>query len=98
MWGEMFWAAVESAAFVISDPHTLIRIGLAMIPPSCDIARVIREAVWLHANKVRWAEARDRIVFSWGHNQALQRAAESRLHDSRVALRRGLRRQALQGR
>ncbi len=33
MWGEMFWAAVESAAFVIADPHTLINIGLAMIPP-----------------------------------------------------------------
>ena len=27
-WGEMFWAAVESVAFVIDDPFTLIDIGL----------------------------------------------------------------------
>jgi len=69
MWGEMFWAAVESAAFVLDDPLALIRIGLAMIPPSCDIARVIREAVWLHQNGVQWAEARDRIVRIYGNDQ-----------------------------
>ena len=69
MWGEMFWAAVESAAFVLDDPLTLIGIGLAMIPPSCNIARVIREAVWLHQNGVRWAEARDRIVRIYGNEQ-----------------------------
>ena len=34
MWGEMFWAAVESAAFVVDDPKALIGIGLHMIPPS----------------------------------------------------------------
>ena len=69
MWGEMFWAAVESAAFVLDDPLALIRIGLAMIPPSCNIARVIREAVWLHLNGVRCAEARDRIVRVYGNDQ-----------------------------
>lgn len=69
MWGEMFWAAVESAAFVVRDPLALVRIGLAMIPPSCNIARVIREAVWLWQNGVRWAEARDRIVRIYGNDQ-----------------------------
>ena len=69
MWGEMFWAAVESAAFVVSDPMSLIRIGLAMIPPSCSIARVIREAVWLHEHGVGWAEARERIVQVYGNAQ-----------------------------
>ncbi|MFB3882571.1 MAG: ADP-ribosylglycohydrolase family protein [Armatimonadota bacterium] len=69
MWGEMFWAAVESAAFVLDDPQVLIRIGLAMIPPSCNIARVIREAVWLHQHGTRWAEARDRIVRIYGNDQ-----------------------------
>jgi hypothetical protein len=48
---------------------TLIRIGLAMIPPSCNIARVIREAVWLHQNGLRWAQARDRIVRVYGNDQ-----------------------------
>jgi ADP-ribosylglycohydrolase len=69
MWGEMFWAAVESAAFVLSDPLVLIHIGLAMIPPSCSIARVIREAVWLREHGRRWAEARERIVQVYGHAQ-----------------------------
>ncbi|HEX2950808.1 MAG TPA: ADP-ribosylglycohydrolase family protein, partial [Armatimonadota bacterium] len=69
MWGEMFWAAVESAAFVISDPLTLIRIGLSMIPPSCSISRVIREAIWCSQNGKRWAEARDRIVKIYADDQ-----------------------------
>jgi len=67
MWGEMFWAAVESAAFVVDDPKALIGIGLHMIPPSCNIARVIREAVWCFENGKRWAEARDRIERIYRH-------------------------------
>jgi ADP-ribosylglycohydrolase len=60
--GEMFWAALESAAFVERDPMTLIRIGLAMIPLSSHLARAIREAVWCHRNGLTWGEARERIV------------------------------------
>ena len=60
--GEMFWAAVEAAAFVEKDPMTLIRIGLAMIPLSSHVGRAIREAVWCHENGVSWGEARERIV------------------------------------
>jgi ADP-ribosylglycohydrolase len=69
MWGEMFWAAAESAAFVVSDPHTLIRIGLTMIPPACNIARVIREVVWMRGNGTPWAEARERIMRIYGNEQ-----------------------------
>ena len=69
MYGEIFWAAVESAAFVVRDPLTLIRIGLAMIPIPCQISRVIREALWCHANGLRWAAARERIAARFGHLQ-----------------------------
>jgi ADP-ribosylglycohydrolase len=69
-YGEMFWAAVESAGFVLSDPKTLIRIGLAMIPVSCLISRVIREALWCSEHEMEWAEARERIVTYYGHYQA----------------------------
>ena len=62
MMGEMFLAAVESAAFVLSDPLTLIDIGLAMIPPASAIARVVRQAVWAWRNNVRWSKARDEII------------------------------------
>jgi ADP-ribosylglycohydrolase len=69
MYGEMFWAAVESGAFVESDPITLIRIGLEMIPLSSHIARSIREAVWCYQNGLIWGEARERIASRFGHLQ-----------------------------
>ena len=70
MHGEMFWAAVEAAAFVENDPMTLIRIGLNMIPLSSHIARSIREAVWCHQNGKTWGEARQRIATRFGHIQS----------------------------
>ena len=69
-WGEMFWAALQAAAFVETDPLTLIRIGLNMIPLSSHIARSIREALWCHENGVAWGDARERIASRFGHVQA----------------------------
>ncbi len=69
MYGEMFWAALQSAAFVESNPMTLIRIGLNMIPLSSHLARSIREAIWCHRNGKTWGEARERIATRFGHIQ-----------------------------
>jgi len=69
MHGEMFWAAVESAAFVIADPLTLIRIGLAMIPLSSQVSRVVREAAWCWQNGASWNDARERVLAAFGHSQ-----------------------------
>jgi ADP-ribosylglycohydrolase len=69
-YGEMFWAAVEAAAFVVADPITLIRIGLNMIPLSSHIARSIREALWCYENGLNWGMARERIASRFGHIQA----------------------------
>jgi len=68
-WGEMFWAAVESASFVIKDVKTLIQIGLSMIPVSCNISRVIREVLRCHENGMRWDEVRERVATVFGHHQ-----------------------------
>jgi len=68
VYGEMFWAAVEAAAFVISDPKTLISIGLAMIPIWSRISRVVRDAAWCHDNGIAWQECRQRILDSFGHH------------------------------
>lgn len=68
-YGEIFWAAVESAAFVENDPMTLIRLGLNMIPVSSHIARVIREAVWCFETGKTWGTARERINVRFGHIQ-----------------------------
>ncbi len=70
MWGEMFWSALQAAAFVETDPMTLIRIGLNMIPLSSHIARSIKEAVWSYENGKTWGEARERIATRFGHLQS----------------------------
>ena len=69
-YGEMFWAVVESAAFVINDPFTLINIGLSMIPISSHISRCIREAVRCYKENLEWGEARERIATIFGHHNA----------------------------
>ena len=68
-YGEMFWAAVESAAFVLDDPQTLIRIGLSMIPSSSLIHRSVREVLWCRRKGLSWIEARNRILHCFGHAQ-----------------------------
>jgi hypothetical protein len=67
--GEMFWAALESAAFVISDPLALIHIGLQMIPIWSRISRAVREAVWCWENQAPLVDARERILRCFGHYQ-----------------------------
>ena len=65
MYGEIFFAAVESAAFVESDRRKLIGIGLSYIPDESATARAIQKAVECYENQVDIPEARKRI-----HNTA----------------------------
>jgi ADP-ribosylglycohydrolase len=65
MYGEVFCAALQSAAFVESDPYTLIEIGLSYIPPEGAVARCVRKAVECKKNNIDFIEARKRI-----HNTA----------------------------
>lgn len=58
VYGEIFFAALQSAAFVESDVHTLIDIGLSYIPQDSATARAIRKAVECYENKVDFYEAR----------------------------------------
>lgn len=67
VYGEMFWAAVQSAAFVINNPMTLIRIGLSMIPVWSTIARAVNAAIWCHENDIPWDQAREKILNRFGH-------------------------------
>ncbi len=68
VYGEMFLAALESAAFVEKDPLNLIDIGLQMIPSYCAAARAIKSAVWLHKNNIPWEDARQRILSRFAHS------------------------------
>jgi ADP-ribosylglycohydrolase len=60
--GEIFCAALESAAFVVNDLSTLIDIGLSYIPATCGVARAIQDAVNSYNEGKSWLEARDSIL------------------------------------
>jgi ADP-ribosylglycohydrolase len=65
MYGEVFCAAIQSAAFVESDPFKLIDIGLSYIPEQGAVARCIKKALECYKTRVDFYEARKRI-----HNEA----------------------------
>lgn len=65
MYGEIFFAALESAAFVESNPRKLIDIGLSYIPEDSVTAKVVKKAIECYDNKVDFFEARKII-----HNTA----------------------------
>jgi len=49
IYGAMFIAAMIAAAFVESDPHRLVEIGLSEIPKNCRLAEAVRETLdWIH--------------------------------------------------
>ena len=61
VYGELFNAALQSAAFVISDRDTLLDIGLSVIPENCKTAQTIRIAREQHATDKTWLEARNAV-------------------------------------
>ena len=61
-YGEIFTAAIESAAFVVSDLKELIKIGLSKIPSTCRVAQSVKAAVDCYNKGLEWKEARERIV------------------------------------
>ncbi|MCC6485586.1 MAG: ADP-ribosylglycohydrolase family protein [Armatimonadetes bacterium] len=67
VYGEMFLAALESAAFVEKNPFTLIDIALQMIPSWSAIARAVRMAVWAREHDLSWESAREQILRRFGH-------------------------------
>ncbi len=61
VYGEVFYAAMQSAAFVESDPRTLIDIGLSYIPKGCAVRRGIEEALRCCDEGLSLKEVRRRI-------------------------------------
>ncbi len=57
IYGEMMFAAMQAAAFVVSDPRALIAIGLSEIPRSCRLANVIHRTLEICANASDWEDA-----------------------------------------
>ncbi|HLK56371.1 MAG TPA: ADP-ribosylglycohydrolase family protein [Chthonomonadaceae bacterium] len=67
LWAAMFLAALGSAAFFLTDPLTLLTIGLAMIPRTCRTARAIKTALAVSQRGGAWLEARESVQHEVGH-------------------------------
>jgi ADP-ribosylglycohydrolase len=61
IYGEMFLAAMQAAAFVVDDPWKLIEIGLSEIPRECRLAIGVRELCgWMRECR-DWEACMDRV-------------------------------------
>jgi len=58
IYGEMFFAAAQAAAFAVNDPIEAIRIGLSEIPTECDLARDVRWALEIGPTVKDYRQAR----------------------------------------
>lgn len=67
IWAEQFLAALESAAFIENDIHTLIETGLSVIPVNSEIARSIRDTMSWCDEALPFLEIRRRILAHHGN-------------------------------
>ncbi len=61
IYGEMLFAAIQSAAFVEPDPAKLVAIGLSEIPADCRLAIAVRALLRWIAETNDWEACMDRI-------------------------------------
>ena len=61
-WAEIFMAAMESAAFLVSDLRQLIDIGLSYVPADCGVAKAIHTTLECFDAGKTWLETRDEIL------------------------------------
>lgn len=62
VYGEMFFAALESAIFFEKDRDRLIEIGMTYIPENCRTAKALKDLLHWHKEGKNWLEARSLIL------------------------------------
>lgn len=67
LFGEIFFAALESAAFVLEDRDALLDLGLSFLPPDCRTALAVRVCREAHAAGADWLQCRQAILDAVGH-------------------------------
>lgn len=68
VYGEMFFAALESAVFLEKDRDRLIEIGMRYIPDDCRTALALRDLLAWHKEGKDWLEARELILKHHGES------------------------------
>jgi ADP-ribosylglycohydrolase len=61
-YAEIFMAALESAAFILSDLRELIAIGLSHIPADCGVTRAVHTTLECFDRGMTWKETREEIL------------------------------------
>lgn len=89
VYGEVFCAALESAAFVEKDIKKLIDIGLSYIPDDCGVAQAVRSVVESYESGKTWIEARDEIISKYAGWMARQLISERDMEKGFVGTKRG---------
>jgi len=62
VYGEVFFAALQSAAFVETDKYKLIDIGLSYIPDNCGVTKGIKAVIKCYSTGLDWKQARITIL------------------------------------
>ena len=68
VYGEMFFAAIESAAFVEPDREKLIETGLSVIPQESRVAQAVRDTVAWHKQGLDWKACRAKVLEHHGRS------------------------------
>ncbi|MFD0715001.1 ADP-ribosylglycohydrolase family protein [Paenibacillus sp. GCM10027626] len=68
VYGEMFFAAIESAIFMETDRDKLIEIGMTYIPETSRTAKAMRDLLRWHREGKSWIEARALILEHHGRD------------------------------
>lgn len=70
LWGEVFNAALEAAAFVEHDPHILLDIAASYIPTHSAVYRAVQAARAARSGGKSWQEARKLVMEATPHYNA----------------------------
>ena len=62
VFGELFHAALEAAAFVVHDVGSLLQVGLSYVPEKSRTAVAVRTAMEAHEDGADWKAARKRVL------------------------------------
>ena len=86
VYAEIFFAAVESAAFVESDKYKLIDIGLSYIPENSMIARIVNLVIDDYKSGKTWQDTRMDILKVSPGTFGVQRQRLSEIPDDGISL------------
>lgn len=67
VFGEVFFAVVQSLIFTEKDRDVLLAAGLSFLPDSCRTARAVRDVQRWQREGKSWIEARENIIKVHGH-------------------------------